>query len=111
MNYGRSEAASNGEGGAGERLRARLVGHEKAAQLLLKCWAEEKLHHAWCISGPKGIGKSTLAWQFAYFLLDHEVPGAAEGQSLFGDKLPAIAPGAIKVDPQSGLFQRLQASA
>ena len=28
-----------------------------------------KLHHAWLLTGPRGIGKATLAWRFARFLL------------------------------------------
>ena len=28
-----------------------------------------KLHHAWLISGPKGIGKASLAYRFAAYVL------------------------------------------
>ena len=24
-----------------------------------------RLHHAWLLTGPRGIGKATLAWRFA----------------------------------------------
>ncbi len=44
-----------------------------------------KLHHAWLISGPKGIGKATLAYRFAGFAL-------AGGNSASDD---------LGIDPQS----------
>jgi DNA polymerase-3 subunit delta' len=37
-----------------------------------------KLHHAWLLTGPRGIGKATLAWRFARFLL------AGQEGGLFG---------------------------
>ena len=104
-----STAKSDIENGAGGRLRARLVGHEKAAQALLKCWAEQRLHHAWCISGPKGIGKATLAWQFAYFLLERGGSGGHGKASLLGEALPVQVPESITIDQDSQLFRRLQA--
>lgn len=52
--------------------------------------------HAWLITGPRGIGKATLAFRMARFLLSHGLvaPAAAEpeGISLFGDAPAAPAP-------------------
>lgn len=45
-----------------------LFGHEKAEDLFLRSWKSGNLHHAWIISGPKGIGKATLAFRIARFL-------------------------------------------
>jgi DNA polymerase III subunit delta' len=42
------------------------------------------MHHAWLISGPKGVGKATLAWKIARFLLA-EAPADA---GLFGAPPP-----------------------
>ena len=100
---------SDNRNGAGGPLRAHLVGHEKAAQTLRKCWAEQRLHHAWCLSGPKGIGKATLAWQFAYFLLERGGSGGHGKASLFGEALPVEVPESITIDQDSQLFRRLQA--
>ena len=36
------------------------------------------MHHAWLIGGPKGIGKATLAFRFARFVLAHPDPFSAE---------------------------------
>ncbi|WP_395685571.1 DNA polymerase III subunit delta' [Aestuariivirga sp.] len=54
------------------RIRG-LVGHQQAEQRLLQAFQSEKLHHAWLISGPRGVGKATLAYRFARFLLNNPV--------------------------------------
>ena len=45
-----------------------------------------RMHHGWLITGPRGVGKATLAWRIARFLL--ATPEADEG-GLFGDAPPA----------------------
>lgn len=57
------------------RRRFHLYGHEDAEDRLLQAAVSGKLHHAWLISGPKGIGKATLAYRFARYLL---AKGAAD---------------------------------
>lgn len=47
----------------------RLVGHDLAERTMLLAQQIGKLHHAWLLTGPRGIGKATLAWRFARFLL------------------------------------------
>jgi DNA polymerase-3 subunit delta' len=62
-----------------------LVGHREAEAALLAGHAGGRLHHAWMLAGPKGIGKATLAYRFARFLLAHPDPAAAavrEAQNL-----------------------------
>ena len=46
-----------------------LQGHEKAEEILLDAWKRNALHNSWLISGIEGIGKATLAYRFARFLL------------------------------------------
>ena len=46
-----------------------LLGQEKAEQIFLQAWKNQNMHHAWILSGPKGIGKATLAYRIARFLL------------------------------------------
>ena len=53
------------------RRRNSLLGHEKAENRLLQAYRSGRLHHAWLIGGPRGVGKATLAYRFARFLL-HE---------------------------------------
>lgn len=46
-----------------------LVGHEAAERAALDAWNSGKMHHAWLITGPQGVGKATLAYRMARFLL------------------------------------------
>lgn len=59
------------------RTVSQLVGHEGAEQLLLQAVASGRLPHAWLLTGLPGIGKATLAYRFARFLLARE--GGKEG--------------------------------
>lgn len=51
------------------RLQEQLFGHDAAVMQLVSAARSGTLHHAWLISGPKGVGKATLAWRFARALL------------------------------------------
>ncbi len=57
----------------------RLVGHEQAEQTMLAAQQSGRLHHAWLMTGPRGIGKATLAWRFARFLLAGQDQGGLFG--------------------------------
>ena len=46
-----------------------LVGHEAAEREFEAAMARGRLHHAWLITGPEGVGKATLAFRFARRLL------------------------------------------
>ena len=51
------------------RDTARLVGHTDAQAAVLGAWNADRFPHAWLIAGPRGVGKATLAWRIARFLL------------------------------------------
>ena len=38
-----------------------IVGQDKAVEQFMTAWASRKLHHAWLLAGPKGVGKATFA--------------------------------------------------
>lgn len=46
-----------------------LIGQEAAEAAFLEAVAAQRLHHGWLITGPRGVGKATLAWRIARFLL------------------------------------------
>ena len=46
-------------------LNPHFIGHQTAVEHLLGQFASGKMHHAWLITGPKGIGKATMALRFA----------------------------------------------
>ncbi|MCP5073812.1 MAG: DNA polymerase III subunit delta' [Rhodobacteraceae bacterium] len=51
------------------RETMQLLGQPQAEAMFLQAFNSGRLHHAWMISGPAGIGKATLAWRIARFLL------------------------------------------
>jgi DNA polymerase-3 subunit delta' len=63
----------------------RLIGQSEAESFFLTAFNSNRLHHGWLINGPRGVGKATLAWSIARFLL--ATPLQTEG-GLFGDVLP-----------------------
>src|SRR5437868_3036899 len=48
-----------------------LFGHRDAERTLLRAWQGGRIPHAWLIGGAQGIGKATLAYRMARFVLTH----------------------------------------
>ncbi|HEX5326438.1 MAG TPA: DNA polymerase III subunit delta' [Acetobacteraceae bacterium] len=69
-----------------------LLGHAPAEAMLLDALRSGRMHHAWLITGPEGVGKATLAYCFARRLLAGI--GAGEGLAL---------------DPSHPVFRRVSA--
>jgi DNA polymerase III subunit delta' len=65
-----------------------LYGHEGAQSIFAEALAGDRMHHAWLLSGPTGIGKATLAYQVARAAL-----AQPDERDLFGQGL-AIVPDA-----------------
>ncbi len=57
------------EGAPHPRETVNLYGHEAAQAEFLSAFNSGRLHHGWMITGPRGVGKATLAWKLARFLL------------------------------------------
>jgi DNA polymerase-3 subunit delta' len=55
----------------------RWYGAPAAEAALLDAYRSGRMHHAWLLGGPKGIGKATLAYRFARFALTHPEPESA----------------------------------
>ncbi len=51
-------------------------GDAAAETALLDAYRGGRMHHAWLVGGPKGIGKATLAYRFARFAFAHPDPRA-----------------------------------
>ena len=39
-----------------------IVGQDRAVSQFTEAWATRKLHHAWLLAGPKGVGKASFAY-------------------------------------------------
>jgi len=71
-----------------------LFGHTAAEQALLSAYRSGRIPHAFLLSGPKGIGKATLAFRMARFVLAHPdpvAPDVARAASLAVDAAHPVA--------------------
>jgi DNA polymerase-3 subunit delta' len=76
-----------------------LIGHAAAEATFLDAWSSGRLAHAWLITGPRGIGKATLAYRIARFVL----AGGGQG-GLFG------GPTSLDIPADGALFRRIAAN-
>jgi len=53
-----------------------FTGHQTAECMLAAAFAGPRMHHAWMLAGPKGVGKATLAYRFARRVLGARHAGA-----------------------------------
>lgn len=53
-----------------------FVGHDLEEAALAEAFAGGRMHHAWLLAGPKGLGKATLAYRFARAALGAKHAGA-----------------------------------
>jgi DNA polymerase III subunit delta' len=96
---------SDDDSDTGELLLPRetsaLFGHADAEQALLESYQSGCIPHAWLIGGPPGIGKATLAYRLARFVLAHPNP-----LSLAVQKAKSLA-----IDPDNPVARRIAAQA
>jgi DNA polymerase-3 subunit delta' len=83
------------------RLTNVLFGHEAAEAALLAAYRGGRVPHALMLVGPKGIGKATLAYRMARFVLAHPEPAAPEVQ----------AANSLAVDAEHPVARRIAAQA
>ena len=92
------------EGAPHPRETPQLIGQGAAEQGFLEAFNTGRLHHGWLITGPRGVGKATLAWRIARFLL--ATPLEDDG-GLFGDAPPQ--PTTLDIDPDHPVARRIAA--
>lgn len=85
------------------RRNPALVGHVVAELALLQAAESGRLPHAVMLGGPRGIGKATLAFRFARWLLARAERGEP---SLFGSPAPAST---LALDPEHPVARRISA--
>lgn len=87
----------------GPAWETRLIGHDAAEQAFLKAHESGRMPHAWLISGPKGVGKATLAYRMARFLLAQ--PAAEDSGGMFGDLEPAAT--SLQMPAEARVFRQV----
>ena len=91
------------EGAPHPRDTPQLFGQTQAEAAFLDAYATGRLHHAWLLGGPRGVGKATLAWSIARFLL--ATPPMDDG-GMFG---APPAPSTLRIDPDHPVARRIAA--
>jgi DNA polymerase-3 subunit delta' len=85
---------TDGREGKLPRETTALFGHDEAERALLDAYKSGRVPHAWLIGGPPGIGKATLAFRMARFVLAHpdpRVPKVQEATALAIDPAHPVA--------------------
>lgn len=87
------------------RANPDLVGHEAAERELERLYRAGRLPHAILLSGPRGVGKATLAFRFARFLLAQAGNPNDSRTGLQGEPCEI----GLAIDRDSGVFRRVAA--
>lgn len=87
------------EGAPHPRETGTLFGHAGAEAEFLQAFTSGRLHHAWMLTGPKGVGKATLAWRLSRFLL------ATPDDD--GGMFAAPPPASLDIDPGHPVARRM----
>ncbi len=88
------------EGAPHPRETRRLIGQGAAEAAFLQAYTDDRLHHAWLVTGPRGVGKATFAWRAARFLLAQQ-----EGGGMFA----AAPPTSLDLAPDHPVARRMLA--
>jgi len=83
------------------RETTELFGHVDAERTMLEAYKSGRIAHSWLIGGPPGIGKATLAFRFARFVLAHPDPRESKVQRATS----------LAVDPAHPVARRVAAQA
>lgn len=78
-----------------------LFGHRDAELALLNAYRSGRIPHAWLIGGPMGVGKATLAYRMARFVLAHRNPLASDVQRAE----------TLQVDPDDAIARQIASGA
>ncbi|MFN3846909.1 MAG: DNA polymerase III subunit delta' [Paracoccaceae bacterium] len=87
------------EGAPHPRETLTLFGHQAAEAAFLDAYRSGRQHHGWLITGAKGVGKATLAWRIARFLL----ATPAEDGGMFAPPPPT----SLEIAPDSPVARRM----
>ncbi|MBB95502.1 MAG: DNA polymerase III subunit delta' [Rhodobacteraceae bacterium] len=85
------------------RETRQLFGQDQAQADFLSAFTTGRMHHGWLLTGPEGVGKATLAWRIARFLL---ATPPQEDDGLFGAPPP---PATLDIDDDHPVARRILA--
>lgn len=105
MNEDDLPEADRAEGAPHPRMTPVIFGQQAAEDTVLTALNEGRRHHAWLLTGPRGVGKASFAWRMARYLRTEEDDA---GPGLFGEAAP---PGSLDVSPDHPVAHRMAALA
>ncbi len=91
------------EGAPHPRDTRTIYGQDAAQAGFLEAFNADRLHHGWLLTGPKGVGKATMAWQIARFLL----ATPKDDGGMFSDA--PMAAQSLHIDPEHPVARRIAA--
>ena len=86
-----------------------LFGQHQAEAAFLDTFNADRLHHAWLLTGPRGVGKATLAWRIARFLLATPQADTDQGTDMFG--APPAGPSSLDIALDHPIARQITAGA
>ncbi len=96
--------ADRAEGAPHPRHTPCVFGQDAAEQAVLTALTQGRRHHAWLLTGPRGVGKASFAWRMARYLRTEE----DSGPGLFGDPEPVTS---LDVSPDHPVARQMAALA
>lgn len=101
------------------RMTRDVVGHEDAVHAFLAAWFGGRMHHAWLLTGNRGIGKATLAYALARWVMAPDrpadrlalPPGHQVVKQVFGGSCPTLCVVEPEEDEKSGLPKEIGVAA
>jgi len=91
------------EGAPHPRDTPKLFGQHEPEAEMLEALGWNRLHHAWLLSGPPGVGKATFAWRAAKYLL---ATAPVDPDDMFGGP---PEPETLDTDPDQSVLHRISA--
>lgn len=88
------------------RETPQIFGQDNAAATFLDALGSGRMHHAWLLRGPTGVGKATLSYRIARTMI--ALP--TSGGGLFGESGVAL-PDSLNVPPECPIQARILAQA
>ncbi|MGD9925545.1 MAG: DNA polymerase III subunit delta', partial [Pseudorhodoplanes sp.] len=104
MSRAAAAAATGDEGFPHPRQTTVLFGHEAAERKLLDAYRSGRIPHAWLIGGPPGIGKATLAFRMARFVLAHPDPASVRNATSLALSQDGTAAGLVAAQSHPDLL-------
>lgn len=99
------------EGTPHPREQVAFHGHPESEKAFLDAMGAGRLHHAWLIGGAEGIGKATLAYRVAKFLLAYPRPPSPLPETLrIGADHPVARQVAARSHPNLAVLRRTSAT-